>query len=207
MAELLDRLADLEREFGDVEAQLADPDVFSDQTRYTALARRHKELDQVVTRGRELRARTDDLEIARELLTESTGDEREVVRAEIADAEAAIERLTAELQVLLLPKDPNDGRNVIVEIRGAEGGEEANLFARDLFEMYRAYAARQAWSLEVLGAEPSDLGGYTSVTFLAKGDGVWTRLKHEGGPHRVQRVPVTESQAVSYTHLTLPTKA
>ncbi len=199
MAELLDRLADLDREFGDVEAQLADPDVFADQTRYTALARRHKELDQIVSRGRELLQRTEDLEIAKEMFTDSSGDEREVVRAEITDAEAAIERLTAELQLLLLPKDPNDGRNVIVEIRGAEGGEEANLFARDLFEMYRAYAARQGWSFEVLGAEPSDLGGYTTVTFLAKGDGVWTRLKHEGGPHRVQRVPVTESQGRIHT--------
>jgi peptide chain release factor 1 len=99
----------------------------------------------------------------------------------------------------LLPKDPNSGKNVIVELRGAEGGEEANLFAGDLFTMYQGYATRQGWNLEVLAATPSDRGGYTDVTFLVKGDDVWTRMKHEGGPHRVQRVPVTESQGRIHT--------
>jgi len=196
---MLDRLDALEREFGDVEARLADPDVFADQTKYAELARRHKELDAIVTRSRELRQRSEDLTTAREMIAELSGDDREVMRAEATDAEAAIERLTAELQVLLLPKDPNEGRNVIVEVRGAEGGEEANLFARDLFEMYRAFAQRQGWAFELLGADPSDLGGYNEVTFLLKGDGVWTRMKHEGGPHRVQRVPVTESQGRIHT--------
>src|SRR5262245_65202880 len=98
------------------------------------------------------------------MLAAASGDERELAREEVTEAEADIERLTGELRVLLLPKDPNDERNVIVEIRGAEGGEEANLFARDLFEMYRAFAARQGWKVEVLGADPSDLGGYNEVT-------------------------------------------
>ena len=101
--------------------------------------------------------------------------------------------------MLLLPKDPNDGKNVIVEIRGAEGGEEANLFARDLFGMYQAYAGRMGWKAEVLGTDASDMGGFNEVTFLLKGDGVWPRMKHEGGPHRVQRVPVTESQGRIHT--------
>ena len=104
-----------------------------------------------------------------------------------------------ELKVLLLPEDPNDERNVIVEIRGAEGGEEANLFARDLFEMYRGYAARLGWTFEVLGASHSDMGGFNEITFRVAGDGVWTRMKHEAGPHRVQRVPVTESQGRIHT--------
>jgi peptide chain release factor 1 len=99
----------------------------------------------------------------------------------------------------MLPRDPNDEKNVIVEIRGAEGGEEANLFARDLFGMYRAYCAHMGWGFEILEANESDLGGFTSVTFLLKGDGVWSRMKHEGGPHRVQRVPVTESQGRIHT--------
>jgi peptide chain release factor 1 len=133
------------------------------------------------------------------MLTELSGDDREQMRAEVDELEARIARLEEELKVLLLPRDPNADRNVIVEIRGAEGGEEANLFARDLFEMYRAFASRQGWTLEVLSASPSDLGGYSDVTFLLKGDAVWTRMQHEAGPHRVQRVPVTESQGRVHT--------
>ncbi len=121
------------------------------------------------------------------------------MRLEAAEAEADLERLGDELRELLLPRDPNDEKNVIVEIRGAEGGEEANLFARDLFGMYEGYAARMGWKLEVLGADASDMGGFNEVTFLLKGDNVWSRMKHEGGPHRVQRVPVTESQGRIHT--------
>jgi peptide chain release factor 1 len=196
---MLDRLATLEEELRDVEARLADPDVFADQDRYRELARRHKELEAIVTRSVELRRSLDDAATARELAAELQGDDREQMRAEAAEADAAVARLTGELEVLLLPKDPNDGRNVIVEIRGAEGGEEANLFARDLFQMYQGFAQRQGWSLEVLGADPSDLGGYNEITFVVAGDGAWTRLKHEGGPHRVQRVPATESQGRIHT--------
>jgi peptide chain release factor 1 len=130
---------------------------------------------------------------------DSTAEDREFLRAQIEDAEATIAALQAELRVLLLPKDPNDDKNVIFEIRGAEGGEEANLFAKDLFEMYSRYAERQGWKLEVLGADASDLGGLNEITFLVKGDGVWSRMKHEAGPHRVQRVPITESQGRIHT--------
>src|SRR5256885_12825928 len=107
--------------------------------------------------------------------------------------------LEEDLKVLLLPHDPNEGKDVIVEIRGAEGGEEANLFARDLFEMYQGYATRMGWKLEVLSADPSDLGGFNEVTFVVRGDGAWSHLKFEGGPHRVQRVPATESQGRVHT--------
>ncbi len=122
-----------------------------------------------------------------------------MLRDEIDAAEAAIERLDEEIKLLLLPKDPNDGRNVIVEIRGAEGGEEANLFARDLFEMYKGYATRAGWKLEVMDAQESAMGGFSDITFRLAGPGVWTKMKHEGGPHRVQRVPVTESQGRIHT--------
>jgi peptide chain release factor 1 len=196
---VIERLEALEREFADVEARLADPAVIGDQAAYTVLARRYRELEAIVSRSRQLRSRTDDLEAAREMLRESSGDEREEMRAEAEGAEADIERLTDELRALMLPKDPNDDKNVIIEIRGAEGGEEANLFARDLFEMYRAYAGRMGWGFEVLGSDPSDMGGFNEITVLVKGDGVWSRLKHEGGPHRVQRVPVTESQGRIHT--------
>lgn len=196
---MLDKLSSLEDEFRDVEARLADPDVFADQNRYRELARRHKELEAIVARSVALRQRMEDAETAREMAAESTGDDREMMREEASEADADVERLTQELQVLLLPKDPNEGRNVIVEIRGAEGGEEANLFARDLFTMYQGYAQRQGWRVEVMNADPSDMGGYNEVTFLVAGDGAWTRLKHEGGPHRVQRVPATESQGRIHT--------
>ncbi len=196
---MLDRLRSLEDEFRDVEARLADPAVFADQDRYRDLARRHKELEAIVSRSRTLRQRTEDAATAREMVAELTGDDRETMRIEVAEADADVERLTDEIELLLLPKDPNEGRNVIVEIRGAEGGEEANLFARDLFSMYQAFAQRQGWKLEVLNADPSEMGGYNEVTFLVAGEGAWTRLKHEGGPHRVQRVPATESQGRIHT--------
>jgi peptide chain release factor 1 len=196
---VLDRLDALDREFREVDALLADPETFADQTRLVTISRRRKELEPIVERSAELRQAREDLPTAREMLTELSGDDREQMRAEVDELEARIARLEEELKVLLLPRDPNADRNVIVEIRGAEGGEEANLFARDLFEMYRSFASRHGWSFEVLSASPSDLGGYADVTFLLRGDAVWTRMQHEAGPHRVQRVPVTESQGRVHT--------
>ena len=196
---MLERLKGLEQEFADVEARMGDPDAWADQAKYQALARRHKELDAIVSRARELQTRTDDLELAKQMLSESAGDDREFARAEVDTATEEIARLEDELRELLLPKDPNDDRNVIVELRGAEGGEEANLFARDLFQMYQGYASRMGWRLEVLGSDPSSMGGFNEITFRLSGDGVWTRMKHEAGPHRVQRVPVTEAQGRIHT--------
>jgi peptide chain release factor 1 len=196
---VLERLAELDQEFRDTEARLGDPDLIADQPRYQQVAKRYRELAPIVERSRELRTHRGDLEVAREMLPDVAGDERDILRAEIDAAEAAIVRLTEELRVLLLPRDPNDERNVIVEIRGAEGGEEANLFARDLYEMYRAFAARQGWAVDVLGTDPSDLGGLNEVTFALEGDGVWARMHLEAGTHRVQRVPVTESQGRVHT--------
>lgn len=199
MVSVLDRLTSLERELRDVDAMLADPDVFSDQSRFVMLSKRRKELEPIVERSQELRQVTDDLETAKEMFADLTGDDRETIRAEVDAAEQRIGELEGEIKVLLIPRDPNDDRNVIIEIRGAEGGEEANLFARDLFEMYRAFAARQGWGFEVMNSSPSDLGGFSDVTFLLKGDGAWSRMKFEAGPHRVQRVPVTESQGRVHT--------
>ncbi len=196
---MLDRLDALEREFYELQARLGDPELIADQHRYADAARRYHELEEIVAVGSELRARTGDLETARELSRESEGDDKELFRTEAAEAEVDIERLAEQFKLLLLPKDPNEGRNVIVEIRGAEGGEEANLFARDLFQMYEAYAARMGWKLEVMNTDHSDMGGFHDITFVVKGDGAWTRMKHEGGPHRVQRVPVTEAQGRIHT--------
>lgn len=196
---MLDRLPALSRELAEVEGSLADPAVLADQKRYAELNRRYRDLGELVARLVDLEQATADLAAAKEMLTEADGEDRDLLRGEIDDAEAAIVRLDEEIKVLLLPKDPNDGRAVIVELRGAEGGEEANLFARDLFEMYRAYAQRMGWKLEVMDAQQSDLGGFSDLTFRLSGGGVWTHMKFEGGPHRVQRVPVTESQGRVHT--------
>ncbi|MFM8862882.1 MAG: peptide chain release factor 1 [Acidimicrobiia bacterium] len=196
---LLDRLVGLEREFADLEVALADPELLADPRRSADSGRRYRALGDLVVRLRELQSATDDLVTAREMLTDADPVDRDVLRAEIDGAETTIARLEEEIRVLLLPADPNDGRAVIAEIRGAEGGEEANLFARDLFDMYRAWATRRGWTFEVMEAQPSDLGGYIDVTFRLAGDGAWTHMKFEGGPHRVQRVPVTESQGRVHT--------
>ena len=195
-----DRWDALLNEHVSVESLLSDPDVLSDQKRVREISRRYKELTPVVECIRRIAARRSDATAARDLL-ELTDDatEREHLRAERDEAEADAERLEEELRVLLLPKDPNDGRPVIIEIRGAEGGEEANLFARDLYDMYIAYAARRGWKTETIAFDPSDLGGVNQATFIVRGDDAWSRLKYEGGPHRVQRVPVTESQGRIHT--------
>jgi len=196
---MFDRLAGLETEYAGILGQMGDPTVLGDHRAYTELSKRFKELEPVVLAYREWRSHTDDVEAARGMLAESSGDDRDFVREQIEESEAEVARLEDELRALLLPRDPNDGKNVIVEIRGAEGGEEANIFAKDLFEMYTRYGERRGWKQEVLGADPSDHGGFNEVVFLLKGDDVWARLKHEGGPHRVQRVPATESQGRIHT--------
>jgi peptide chain release factor 1 len=191
--------ADFERELSEVYDLLADPDVFADQARYVELTRRRKELEPLAQRSAELRRVTGDLAAAREMYGELSGADRDEMRDEIDGLEHRSAELDEEIKVLLLPRDPNDERNVIVEIRGAEGGEEANLFARDLLEMYRAFAARRGWSFEVMSAAPTELGGFSEVVFRVAGVGVWSRMKFEAGPHRVQRVPVTESQGRVHT--------
>jgi peptide chain release factor 1 len=194
-----ERLDDLEREYDAVLIQLSDPDVISNPRRLRDVSRRHKELAPIIEAYREYRSAGDDLGAAREMLPDAGPDDREMLRGEIDQAEARIAELDARLKVLLLPKDPNDGKNVIVEIRGAEGGEEANLFARDLYEMYVRYAERKGFGIELLSADPSEMGGFNQVTFMVKGDAAWSHFKAEGGPHRVQRVPVTESQGRVHT--------
>ena len=190
---------ELEREYEDLQSRLGDPDLIADQAAYAKAAKRYNELEQIVECIRGLRQAHDDVATAKEMLTDASGDDRDMLREEVDTAEATIVELDDRLRELLLPKDPNDDKNVIIEIRGAEGGEEANLFARDLYDMYAGYATRQGWKLEMLGGHESDMGGWSDVTFMLKGDSVWSRMKHEGGPHRVQRVPVTESQGRVHT--------
>jgi peptide chain release factor 1 len=194
-----DQLDRFEAEHAQVLARLAEAAALDDPRELRELARRHKELEAVVQAARRYRAARGDLEAARELLGEAGPDERDTLRREVAEAEERLSASEAELRELLLPRDPYDGRNVLLTIRGGEGGEEANLFARDLLEMYRRYAERRGWSFEVLGLQPSPLGGVDEVTVLVGGEDAWQRLKHEAGTHRVQRVPVTEAQGRLHT--------
>ncbi len=189
----------LREELHSVEAALAEPDVASDLTRLRDLSRRHKELAEINNAWIELKAAQSDLDTAREMFNETSGDDREQWREEVNAAEAKIPELEATLETLLLPRDPNEGRNVILEIRGAEGGEEANLFAHDLAEMYKRYASLRGWKLEVVEERESEQGGLDEGTYLLKGDDAWARLEHEAGVHRVQRVPTTEAKGRVHT--------
>ena len=192
-------LAAWEREYEAVLDELGDPAVVADQARLREASRRHKDLEALLVVARQLSQAQQNLATAHQMLGEASGEDRDVLNDEVDRATAEIAELDEKLSLMLLPKDPNQGRNVIVEIRGAEGGEEANLFAKDLFEMYRHYAEQHGWRLEVLSSDPSDRDGLNEVTFIVKGADAWSRLKHEGGTHRVQRVPVTESQGRIHT--------
>jgi peptide chain release factor 1 len=197
---MFEHLAPLEDEFDKLEADL--PRIYASGDRRAArdAGRRHAELRPVVETYRELRRTSQELADAQDLFdSETDADMRDYARAEIAGKEAELSVLEARLKELLQPRDPNEGRNVIVEIQGAEGGEEANLWAGDLYRMYQRFAERHGFRIEVLSSQPSEQGGYRDITFLVKGDEAWSRFKYEGGPHRVQRVPATESQGRVHT--------
>jgi peptide chain release factor 1 len=196
---VFERLASLEDEFISLEVGLSDPEVQADHAELRRVSKRYKDLTPIVECLRAHRERSADAQAARELLVDASETDRQMLRAELADAEAELAGLEEQLRLLMLPKDPNDGKAVIMEIRGAEGGEEGNLFAGDLYEMYRGFAALKGWTVEVLSHDPSDLGGINLVTILINGDTAWSRLKFEGGTHRVQRVPATESQGRIHT--------
>jgi peptide chain release factor 1 len=184
-------------EHAELERKLADPSVHADQALARRLGRRYAELSQIAETARQLEATQGDLATARELAGEDTSFAAEAT--ELATREGALQD---KLRELLLPRDPNDGKDVILEIKAGEGGEESALFAGDLLRMYLRYAERQGWKTEVLDAEQSDLGGYKDVTVAVRGrsdSGVWRKLKYEGGVHRVQRVPATESQGRIHT--------
>src|SRR5918995_531344 len=197
---MFEHLADLETELEKLESQLPELYASGDQAAARDAGRRHAELRPLVDVFREYRRTEADVSDARELLAaEQDPEMREYLQGELAEREARLAELEATLKELLIPRDPNDSKNVIVEIRGAEGGDEANLWAGSLFEMYRRYAELRGWDVEVLSSQPAEIGGYRDMTFVVKGRGAWSRLKHEAGPHRVQRVPATESQGRVHT--------
>ena len=192
------RLPELLAEYAEVEKALSDPSVHADAGRARTLGRRFAELAPIVATANELEAARADLAAAHELAAEDAS-----FAAEAETLSGRIDELEGRLRHLLLPKDPNDSKDVILEIKAGEGGEESALFAGDLLRMYLRYAERQGWATEILDDEPTDLGGKKSVTLAVRarkpGDAVWAKLKYEGGVHRVQRVPATESQGRIHT--------
>ena len=195
---LLERLEKLEQRFQEIEQELLH--VGDDYKRAAALAKERSELEPIVAKAREYRKALQQLEEARAILEEENDPElKELAKAEIDELEERIAVLEREIKRLLLPKDPRDEKNVIMEIRAGAGGEEAALFAADLFRMYSRYAERKGWDVEVLSAHPTGLDGYKEIIFLIKGKGAFSRLKYESGVHRVQRVSVTESQGRIHT--------
>jgi peptide chain release factor 1 len=196
---MLERLRQINDEYDTLERQLSDAAVLADPDQLRTLSKRYTELGPVVEVFRRREARAADGEAARSMLSDAAGAERDLLASEIDAAAADIDELDRALRELMLPTDPHDGKNLIMEIRGAEGGEEANLFARDLYEMYLAYATTNGWKMAVLSSSPSDMGGYNDITVEVQGATAWRNLKYEGGPHRVQRVPATESQGRIHT--------
>src|SRR5499433_3702342 len=196
---MLDRLAEIERHYEELERLVSDPAVLADRRRYVALAKERAQLEDTVTCWRERRRLADDIEQHRELLREKDEELRELAKNELPALEARLAELDVALRRLLLPKDPNDERNTVLEIRAGTGGDEAGLFAADLFRMYTRYAERQGWRVEILSSSATGIGGLKEVIALVQGRGAYSRLKFEGGVHRVQRVPVTETQGRIHT--------
>ena len=199
MAEVNDRLDGLEAAYEDVAAKLAAPETIADPDLLRTLGKRYAELEVIVTPYRALKAAQGQAEEAREMAAEGDPEMASYLAEEIERLDARADELRAQLEYLLVPKDPNDGKDVIVEIRGGAGGTEAALWAGDLFEMYRRLAERHRWKTDVIASSPSDLGGFKEVSLEVRGKDAYGRLKHEAGVHRVQRVPVTESQGRIHT--------
>jgi peptide chain release factor 1 len=191
---MLAKLESLEKRYEELNREMSDPAILADQNTYKKLAKAHGELEPVVHKYREYRQVLEQLEDADTMLQEpQEADFAEMLKEEIATLTASQEQLEDELQVLLLPKDPNDDKNVIVEVRAGTGGDEAALFAGTLFRMYSRYAEVQRWNVEILSSNATELGGFKEVIFMIEGQGAYSRLKFESGVHRVQRIPTTEA--------------
>ncbi|HHT63298.1 MAG: peptide chain release factor 1 [Bacillota bacterium] len=197
---MIEKLQALEDKYEELTKLISDPAVIADQSEWKKHVKAHAELEDVVSVFREYKKANSDLEEARQMLKEQIDDDfREMVEAEEEELEEKIQELKKRLTILLLPKDPNDEKNVIVEIRAGTGGDEAGLFAGDLFKMYSRYAEKKNWRMEVLEAHYTDLGGFKEVIFIIEGKGAYSKLKYESGVHRVQRVPDTEASGRVHT--------
>lgn len=193
------KLEDVERRYLEIERSLVDPAIIGNRKEYTRLAKERSDLDDIVRRYRDWKKLSAEVEGHRALLEESDPEIRELAKAELPAMRERLDALEDELKRLLVPRDPNDERNVILEIRAGTGGDEAGLFAAQLFRMYSRYAEEQGWRVELMSANPTGLGGFKEVITLIEGRGAYSQLKFEGGVHRVQRVPVTEASGRIHT--------
>lgn len=198
---MFEKLAVMEQKYEEISARLSEPETVSDNKLYTKLMRDYKNMTPIIEKYRQYKTAENSYNEAKELLDEGGLDKdfREMAQSELEEAKSDMDTCTQELKVLLLPKDPNDDKNVIIEIRGGAGGEEASLFANSLYRMYTMYAEARGWKQEILSANPTELGGFKEISFSITGAGAYSRLKYESGVHRVQRVPETESQGRIHT--------
>lgn len=198
---MLDKLKIAEERYEEINEKLMEPDVVSDQEQYKKLMKEYKTLTPLVEKYREYKKAVSDYDEARNMLNEGGLDKdfKEMVQLQYEENKELIEKYTEELKIMLLPKDPDDDRNVIIEIRGGAGGDEAALFANSLFRMYTMYAQLKGWKMEIVNANPTELGGYKEISFSIEGEGAYAKLKYESGVHRVQRVPETETQGRIHT--------
>ncbi len=191
---MFDKLEDILARYQELEQELMNPDVMNDQARYRSLRKEHADLTDIVEKYKEYKAAQANIEESLAILDEESDEElRELAKEELNDSKQNIVKIEEELKILLLPKDPNDDKNVIVEIRGGAGGDEAALFAAELYRMYVMYAERNRWKIDMMNLNENGIGGFKEAIFMVIGKGAYSRLKYESGVHRVQRVPVTES--------------
>ncbi|MCA9725514.1 MAG: peptide chain release factor 1, partial [Kurthia sp.] len=197
---MFDRLQAVEDRYERLNELLSDPDVVSDNKKLAQYSKEQSDIQETVEVYREYKSIKEQIADAKEMLDEKLDpDMKEMVKEELKELEVQVPGLEERLKVLLIPKDPNDSKNVIMEIRGAAGGDEAALFANSLFRMYSKYAETQGWKIEVMNANPTELGGYKEIVFMINGQGAYSKFKYESGAHRVQRVPETESQGRVHT--------
>ena len=194
---MINRLEAILKRYNEIKEELSSPEIVSDIRKMTELSKEQTRLEKTVNIYEEYKQVLEDIEAAKEMLKDK--DMAEFAKEELSNLEERKVQIEKELEILLLPHDPNDEKNVIVEIRGAAGGDEANIFAGDLFDMYQKYANGLGWKIEVLNAEEGTAGGYSQIEFMVKGEGAYSKLKYESGAHRVQRVPATESQGRVHT--------
>lgn len=196
---MLNRLQIIEERYNKIQEMLQDGEVVKDVKKMTSLMKEMRSLEKIVEKYHDFRDTSEQIKELKIMAKDSDPEISEMAEMELAEAEEKLPKLENELKVLLLPKDPNDEKNVIFEIRGAAGGDEGNIFAGDLFRMYSRYAESRGWKVEVLSAEEADMGGFSKIEFMVEGDNVYSFMKYESGAHRVQRVPETESAGRIHT--------
>ncbi|MBU0580950.1 MAG: peptide chain release factor 1, partial [Candidatus Margulisbacteria bacterium] len=198
---MFEKLKEIENNYLDIEKQLSMPEVMADTNKFRELSKKYADLKDTIEKYREYKQYKKILEEATTIMVDQNADHElvEMAQAEAQDAEDKIKAIEEELKLLLLPKDPNDDKNALIEIRSATGGDEAALFAADLYEMYIRYAENQGWSIEIMDQSPGDLGGIKEISMIFRGNGAYGRMKYESGTHRVQRVPATEASGRLHT--------